>query len=120
MTRDPRVFLYQSRESAPVLGDVQALTPERYPALRSGELYLVLLDKECLARQVQRERSCPYHLGTRAGQAMPWAEPPKNRLYPGKELPRVERLGHVVISSEFQPHNPVRVLTLGGQHDYGY
>jgi len=37
MNRDPRVFLYQSRESAPVLGEVQALTPERYPELRTAD-----------------------------------------------------------------------------------
>jgi hypothetical protein len=35
----------------------------------------------------------------------------------GQQLPRVERLRHVVIGAELQADNPVRLLAHGSQHD---
>ena len=37
----------------------------------------------------------------------------------GDELPRRERLRHVVVGTELEPDDPVRLLAAGGEHDHG-
>src|SRR6266516_5000118 len=34
------------------------------------------------------------------------------------ELPRRERLRHIIVGTELEPDDPVRLLTAGGQHDH--
>ena len=46
------------------------------------------------------------------------AAAPEHRAHPGDELPRGERLGHVVVRAELQADDLVDLAVLGGQHDH--
>ena len=43
--------------------------------------------------------------------------PPQDRLDPGDERPRVERLGHVVVGAELEADDRVDVVVAGGEHE---
>ena len=45
--------------------------------------------------------------------------PPEQGPDPCHQFPHAERFGHVVISSQFQSHQPVEFRITGGQHDDG-
>src|ERR687894_1691565 len=46
--------------------------------------------------------------------------PAHDRTHPCHELPDGERLGYVVVSPEFQANDPVYLVVLRREHDYGY
>ena len=44
----------------------------------------------------------------------------QNRLDPGDQLARIERLGHVVVRAELESRKPIGFLDPGRQHDDGH
>ena len=42
---------------------------------------------------------------------------PKNRLDAGEQFSWIERLGQIIVRTDFQPHDPIRFLTKRRQHD---
>src|ERR687894_1247753 len=46
--------------------------------------------------------------------------PAHDRPYPRHQFPHGERLGDVVVGPQLQPHDPVYLVVLGGQHDDGH
>ena len=46
------------------------------------------------------------------------AGPAQDGLHPQGELPRAERLGHVVVGAALKPQHPVALLAERGQHDH--
>src|SRR5918995_2279768 len=87
--------------------------PEQVELLRR-ELHLLGADANLAPPGVDDELAVAHHLllalpalGRRAAQ---------DRLDAGDELPRVERLRHVVVRADLEPDDLVHVLVAGGEH----
>src|SRR6185437_7754554 len=88
-----------------------------YPPLGGGERRLRAAHGHGPARLVDDQGPAPEAGDAVGGRGR--AAAAQDRLHPQHELPRAERLGHVVVRAELEPAYPVLLGGLRGQHQDG-
>jgi len=87
--------------------------------IRECERHVRAAPGQAARREVETERPELHQLLLGGGGAGRRGRrpPPQHRLDARHQLPRIERFGQVVVRADFQPHDALHVVALGGEHD---
>ncbi len=84
--------------------------------LGGGEVHELAVELHAPRLEVDGDRAEAH--GSRASARGPALDPAEQRVHPGDELARAERLGEVVVGADGQPDDEVGLGVAGGEHQH--